>query len=165
VEKGLIDPATVVDLLENEVVLITGKDTATKVSGFENITEASIIAIGDPGSVPVGQYAEEILAGLGSWEEVQDRASYGTNATEVLKWVAEGSAEVGVVYRTDAAGMPDKVRVIATAPEGALKSPVVYPVGLRSELGEKAEAATAFLDFLKSSEAARVFANYGFKPL
>ena len=165
VDGGFIDEATVVKLLENEVVLITGINDETSVTGFENITDASHIAIGDPASVPAGQYAEEILTNLGSWDEVIARASLGTNVTEVLNWVAEGSAEVGIVYMTDAASMEDKVRVIAVAPEGSLEKPVVYPVGLATDLGDRAEAADAFLDFLKSSGAAKVFEKYGFKVL
>jgi len=165
VEAGFMDGSTVVKLLENEVVLITGIDTATDVTGFENIEDAAGIAIGDPASVPAGQYAEEVLTSLGSWDGVEKRASLGTNVSEVLNWVAEGSAEVGVVYMTDAASMEDKVRVIAIAPEGTLKTPVVYPVGLKPELGEQADAAKAFLDFLKGSIAAKVFESYGFKVL
>ncbi|MDR3364937.1 MAG: molybdate ABC transporter substrate-binding protein [Clostridiales Family XIII bacterium] len=164
-EGGFIDSSSVVNLLENEVVLITGTDTETKVTGFENITDAEGIAIGDPASVPAGQYAQEILTSLGSWDAVNAKASLGTNVTEVLTWVAEGSAEVGVVYRTDAASMADKVKVIASAPEGSLQTPVVYPVGLSSDLGDKAEAARAFIEFLRSPEALAVFEKYGFKPL
>jgi molybdate transport system substrate-binding protein len=165
VDGGFIDSATVTGLLENEVVLITGVDTETAVTGFENITDAASIAVGDPASVPAGQYAQEVLESLGLWDGVSGGASLGTNVTEVLNWVAEGSAEVGVVYMTDAASMPDKVRVIATAPEGTLKTPVIYPVGLQPGLGDKAEAAEAFLAFLKGAEALEVFKSYGFKPL
>ena len=164
INGGFIDSTTVTNLLENEVVLITGIQTETGVTGFENILDAASIAIGDPASVPAGQYAEEILTNLGSFSEVESRASLGTNVTEVLNWVAEGSAEVGIVYMTDAASMPDKVRVIASAPEGSLETPVVYPVGLQTGLGDKEETATAFYGFLKGPEALSVFGSYGFKP-
>ena len=165
VEGGFIDPASVVNLLENEVVLITGVGTDTAVTGFENILDADIIAIGDPASVPAGQYAEEVLTSLGFWDEIVGGASLGTNVTEVLNWVAEGSAEVGIVYMTDAASMPDKVIVIASAPDGSLNTPVVYPVGLQVELGDKAAATEAFMSFLKSPEAGNVFRSFGFKIL
>jgi len=165
VTGGFIDSSTVVNLLENEVVLITGANTDTKVTGFENITDAKSIAIGDPASVPAGQYAQEILTNLGVWDGIEKTASLGTNVTEVLNWVAEGSAEVGIVYSTDTYGMTDKVKVIATAPADSLKTPVVYPVGLQVNLGDKSDAAKAFLDFLKSPAASAVFEKYGFKVL
>ena len=46
-------------------------------------------ALGDPASVPAGQYAQEALTNLGLWDEVSAKASFGTNVTEVLNWVAE----------------------------------------------------------------------------
>ena len=66
---------------------------------------------------------------------------------------------------TDAAVMEDRVRVIAIAPAGTLQTPVVYPVGLLADLGDREEAATAFLKFLKSDDAAMIFTDYGFKTL
>ncbi|MDR1815054.1 MAG: molybdate ABC transporter substrate-binding protein [Clostridiales Family XIII bacterium] len=164
-DEGLIDTATRTDLLLNEVVLITGTQTETAVTGFENITDAATIAIGDPESVPAGQYAQEVLTSLGIWDAVSAKASLGTNVTEVLTWVAEGSAEVGVVYATDAASEPDKVKVLATAPEGSLVTPVVYPVAMLTRVADdQKEAAQAFLDFLTGTEALAVFESYGFKP-
>jgi len=145
------------------VLRIAGAGAKTTVTGFENITDAASIAIGDPGSVPAGQYAEEILTSLGSWDLVKARASHGTNTTEVTRWVSEGSAEVGIVFITDAANVKNKVRVIAVPPEGSLKTPVVYPVGLMTGLGDKAEAAQALIEFLKSPEALEVYEKYGFK--
>jgi molybdate transport system substrate-binding protein len=165
-DGGFIDAASVTDLLENELVLITGSNTQTTVTGFANIADAAMIAIGDPASVPAGQYAQEALTSLGSWDAVSAKSSLGANVTEVLNWVAEGSAEVGVVYATDAAQMPDKVKVLEVAPKGSLQSPVIYPVGILTGLSDEQQAvADAFLAFLKSDEALQVFEKYGFKAL
>ena len=104
-DEGLVNKDDIVQLLVNKVVLISGKDYAGSVTGFENVNEAGTIALGDPASVPAGQYAQEIFESLGLWEELSgsDKVSWGENVTQVLSWVAEGSAEVGVVYATDAA--------------------------------------------------------------
>ena len=64
--------------------------------------------------MPAGQYAKEALESLHVWDEIQDKISYGTNVTQVLNWVVAGSAEVGVVYATDAA-INDQVEIIETA--------------------------------------------------
>lgn len=162
VGQGLINREDVVELLENEVVLITYEGSGTAVSGFENIGDAKTIAIGDPASVPVGQYTEKILTSLGIWEDISARASKGTNVTEVLNQVAEGSAEVGIVYATDAAQIPDKVKVIAAAPEGSLKEKVIYPVAVLKDAPE-AGAAKLFVEFLQTKEALDIFAKNGFK--
>lgn len=159
-DGGLVDKDSVVDLLENKIVLITSADSDLELSEFEDITKAETIAIGDPASVPVGQYSEESLTNLGLWEEVSSKASLGTNVTEVLNWVAEGSAQAGIVYATDAAAT-DKVKVVAEAPADSLAEPAIYPVGVVSGSEDK-EAARKFVDFLQSDEAIKVFEEYGF---
>lgn len=158
--KGLMDSDSITPLLENRIVLITAAEGGPPELSFENIGSAESIALGDPESVPAGQYAREALTSLGLWESIQPKVSLGTNVTEVLNWVAEGSAGVGIVYATDAAATP-KVTVLAEAPQGSLAAPVVYPVGITAA-SQKKEAARLFLDFLQSDEAMAVFQEYGF---
>lgn len=159
-EKNLIDSDSVVELLENKIVLITSAENKDKLTKFEDVLNADTIALGDPESVPIGQYAKEALTSLGIWEEIKAKTSFGTNVTEVLNWVAEGSADAGVVYSTDAA-TTDKVVVIGDAPQGSLREKVLYPVGIVNASTKK-EAATKFVEFLKSDEAMMIFTKYGF---
>jgi len=160
-EAGLIMDDTIVSLLENKIVLIVPTQSQLTMDSFEDIVNAETIAIGDPESVPAGQYAKESLESLGLWEEVSAKASFGTNVTEVLNWVAEGSADAGIVYATDAATTDDVV-VVAEAPEDSV-SKVIYPVGIVAST-TKEGAAKLFIDFLQSDEALAVFENYGFTP-
>ena len=162
-EKGLIASDTMTDLLENKIVLIVPSGMETTLTAFEDIAEAESIALGDPASVPVGQYSEEALKSLGIWEEIQDRVSFGTNVTEVLAQVASASADAGIVYATDAASMPEDVTVIAEAPEGSLKKKVIYPVAVTANSAHP-EEAEAFVEFLQSEEAMAAFEAYGFAP-
>lgn len=136
-EEGMIDSDSIVSLLENKTV-----------------------AIGDPKSVPVGQYSQESLTNLGLWDAVSAKASFGTNVTEVLNWVAESSADCGIVYATDAA-TTDRVKVVAEAPADSLKSPVLYPVAMTKEAPNQ-EAAEAFYEFILSDDAMTIFESYGF---
>ena len=165
VDEDLAKKDTVEDILENKVVLIKPKDGETKVTGFENITDAANIALaGD--SVPVGQYAREIFDNLGITDEVNKmEINEGKNVSEVLAAVSEGSNEIGIVYATDAASVADKVGVIAEAPADALKTPVLYPVGLiedKEASEDDTAAAEAFLEYIKSDDAMKVFEKYGF---
>jgi molybdate transport system substrate-binding protein len=154
-----------VDLLENKVVLIKPKDGETKVTGFENITDAKNIALAGE-NVPVGQYSREIFKNLGIEDDVNKmEINEGKNVTDVLASVSEGSNEIGIVYATDAASVADKVDVIAEAPEGSLETPVLYPVGLTVDAeasDEEAAAADAFLEYLQTDDAMKVFEEYGF---
>ena len=163
IDENLAKKDTVEDILENKVVLIKPKDGETKVTGFENITDAANIALaGD--SVPVGQYSREIFDNLGITDEVNKmEINEGKNVSEVLAAVSEGSNEIGIVYATDAASVADKVDVIAEAPADALKTPV--PVGLiedKEASEDDTAAAEAFLEYIKSDDAMKVFEKYGF---
>ena len=165
VDEELAKKDSVVDLLENKVVLIKPKDGETKVAGFENITDAKNIALAGE-DVPVGQYSREIFKNLGIEDDVNKmEINEGKNVTDVLASVSEGSNEIGIVYATDATSVADKVDVIAEAPEGSLKTPVLYPVGLTVDAeasDEEAAAADAFLEYLQTDDAMKVFEEYGF---
>ncbi len=160
-EEGLIQTDTIVNLLENKIVLIAPASGGEDLNSFEDIVKAQSIALGDPASVPAGQYAREALTNLGLWDQIQDRVSFGTNVTEVLNQVAASSADAGIVYATDAASMPEDVRVIGEAPEGSLAEPVIYPVAVVAASAHP-EEARAFVDFLQTEEAMEVFESYGF---
>lgn len=165
VDEELAKKDSVVDLLENKVVLIKPKDGETKVTGFENITDAKNIALAGE-DVPVGQYSREIFKNLGIEDDVNKmEINEGKNVTDVLASVSEGSNEIGIVYATDATSVADKVDVIAEAPEGSLETPVLYPVGLTVDAeasDEEAAAADAFLEYLQTNDAMKVFEEYGF---
>ena len=158
-EEGLILDGTKKELLENKVVLIVPKDSKLGITSFEDILKAPTIALGDPESVPVGQYAEEVFTSLNNLEDVKKQATYGKDVTEVLTWVSTGNADAGVVYATDARSS-DEVTVVAEAPEGST-SKVIYPAAVTKDT-KVAEAAKAFVEYLASDEALGVFEKYGF---
>lgn len=164
-EEKLTKEDTVKDLLENKVVLIKPKDGETKVTGFENITDAENLALAGE-DVPVGQYSREIFSNLGIMDDVNKmEINECKNVTDVLAAVSEGSNEVGVVYATDAASVTDKVDIIAEAPADSLKTSVLYPVGLiedKEASEDDTKAAEAFLDYVESDAAIKVFEDYGF---
>ena len=158
-DEGMIQDGSVRNLLENKIVFIVPTGDEGNYSSFEDIAKAANAALGDPDSVPVGQYSKEALTNLGLWDEVLAKASLGTNVTEVLNWVAEGSAKAGIVYATDAA-QTDKVTIVAEAPEGSVKK-AIYPAGIIKDC-ENPDGAQKFIDFLASSEAMDIFVKNGF---
>ncbi len=162
-EEGLVDKDSVTMLLENQIVLIVPEGYEDDYTAFADIEKAPTIAIGDPDSVPAGQYAREALTQMGLWDSLLGRFSLGTNVTEVLNWVAEGSADAGIVYATDAA-TTDRVKVIASAPEGSLAKRVLYPAAILSDTKDH-DGAALFLEYLKNNEAKEAFSSYGFTPL
>lgn len=160
-EEDMIVSDTITDLLENKIVLIVPSGSDSGLASFEDIEKAESIALGDPASVPAGQYAEEALTNLGIWDKIQDKVSFGTNVTEVLNQVAAASADAGIVYATDAYSMADQVKIVAEAPEGSLEKKVIYPVAVVKNTAHQ-DQARAFVEFLKTDEAMAVFEKYGF---
>jgi molybdate transport system substrate-binding protein len=117
------------------------------------------IAIGEPKSVPVGQYTEEVLTNLGILEEVRPKLVLGNNVRQVLAAVESGNADAGVVYTTDAK-TSNKVKVVATAAEN-LHSQIIYPVAVLTN-SKNASAAREHVQFLSNNQAKTVFEKYGF---
>ena len=161
VEEGIIDNKTNLQFLENKVVLIVPADSDSNITSFEDLKDVQgTIAIGDPESVPAGQYAKEILTNLGIWDALESKFSLGTDVTAVLNQVGQGSADCGIVYATDAKSTDD-VKVVCEAPDDALDTPVIYPVAQLKD-SKNSEAAKAFMDFLQTQEAKDKFVEYGF---
>ncbi|WP_024347547.1 molybdate ABC transporter substrate-binding protein [Lacrimispora indolis] len=165
-DGGLVVDDSVTDLLTNKIVLIKPAGMETKVTGFDNITEASSLALAGE-DVPVGQYARQLFTNMGMLDKViAMEINEGANVTAVLTAVAEGSNEVGIVYATDAASMADKVEIIAEADNSQIE-PAVYPVGLvkNAEADDtQAKAAEEFKTYLTADEVPLgLFEEAGFK--
>ena len=159
-KKGIVKKEHVLELLENKVVLIVPQSSARKLTRFEDLALSKQPALGDPKSVPAGQYAKEVLTKLNLWDEVSQRASFATGVTQVLYWVAEGSADAGIVYATDALSNKN-VRIVAEAPVGTMSKPAIYCLGILKETKE----SKLFADFLLSDEAQKIFEEYGFATI
>ncbi len=161
-QKGLIVDTSRKDLLGNELVLITGKDS--KLTEFSGLTDASVkkISIGTPETVPAGKYAQDTLTTLNLWEQLQPKMVLAKDVRQVLTYVETGNVDAGLVYRTDAA-TSSNVKIAAAAPAGS-SAPIVYPMAVIKSTKYQKEAE-AFASFLTSDDAVKVFEKYGFKVL
>ncbi len=159
-QKNLIIPETRRNLLKNSLVLIVPKN-APAISSFRDLTAANIkrIAVGEPRSVPAGQYAEEVFKNLGILDKIRSKLVYGNNVRNVLAAVESGNADAGVVYATDAK-QSNQVKVAVTAPAN-LHSPIVYPVAVLKN-SRNATAAKGYVQFLASDRSFKIFQKYGF---
>jgi molybdate transport system substrate-binding protein len=159
-QKGLLVPGTRSVLAKNRLVLVIPKNS-TGITSFYNLKESKIkrIAIGEPRSVPAGQYAQQVLQKLNIWSQVTPTLVYANNVRQVLAAVESGNADAGLVYATDAK-ISDKVKVVVAADE-KYHSPIVYPMAVlkRSKNGS---AAKEFSQFLSSNQAKAVLKKYGF---
>ncbi|NDJ22233.1 molybdate ABC transporter substrate-binding protein [Nostoc sp. B(2019)] len=159
-EKGLLVAGTRANLANNRLVLIVPNDVIG-ITSFYNLTDTKInkIAIGEPRSVPAGQYAEQVLKKLGIFEKVKPKFIFVNNVRQVLAAVESGNAQAGLVYATDAT-ISNKVKVVIAA-DDKYHSPIVYPMAVLKS-SKNVDAAKEFVQFLSSSQAKIVLKKYGF---
>ena len=191
-EKGFVVEGTRADVVNNQVCVVTYKDSGTQVTGLSDIAKAANLALAD-GSVPVGKYTRQALinadlmpdyvaakekegvekkdidASLITTEEVSDalggiEINECANVGAVTAAVAEGSNEVGTVYRSDSYGHEKELEILEIV-SCELTGNVIYPVAqiVNPEADEaEAAAAKAFAEYLVSDEAKAVFEKYLF---
>ena len=162
-KHGLIFPETRKDFAGNSLVLIVPKDS--NIETFNDLTEpqAQKIAVGNPLTVPAGQYAEESLAKLNLKDALQAKLIQAVNAQQVLDYVTRGETDAGIVYTTDAQTAKEYVKIAATIDENS-HSPILYPIAVVKD-SKNSQAAKEFIDFVMSAEGQQILQKYGFRKL
>ena len=164
-EAGFILDNTPVDILENQVVLVTAGDAVGDITSFSDMIAVLmagdvLMAMGNM-DVPIGRYAQEILQYFGLDHETLAQTAvitYASNVRAVATQVREGSVDFGIVYLTDAADFGLYVVDIATA---EMTGRVIYPAAVISG-SQNADAAKSFLSFLMDDAAMNIFRTWGF---
>ena len=179
-EAGSVVDDTRVDLLNNQVCLVTYKNSGTAVTSFADISKAKNMALAD-GTVPVGQYTRVALVNSkmveGDASKPQDisdsdisKALGGleinscANVGAVASAVAEGANEIGTVYYSDTFGYENQLDIIEKLPN-SLTGDVIYPIAaLKGDntTADELEAAKEFIAYLQTDEAMSVFEKYHF---
>lgn len=166
VERDLVKKDTVVQLLGNRLVLVAPADSDAHVEigkGFDLLgaLDDGRLAMGQVDSVPAGKYGKEALTSLGVWDQVEGHVAQAENVRAALALVATGEAPFGIVYETDA-NAEKAVKVVGVFPEDS-HAPIVYPAAVTTKA--KSADAVAFMDFLRTEEAAKLFEKQGFTVL
>lgn len=178
-QDGLLVDETRHNVVNNQVCVVTYKGSNTAVTGLEDLSKASNLALAD-GSVPVGKYTRQALVNAGILNEAEDVSKITTqevsealggieinecaNVGAVTSAVAEAANEAGTVYYSDTYGYEDKLEILEKVPYG-LTGNVIYPVAqvVNKEADElQQQAAKEFVEYLVSDEAKAVFDKYYF---
>ena len=178
-EEGNLVEGSRKNVVNNQLCVITLKDSGTKVSGLETLKDAKSIALAD-GTVPVGKYTRQALVALKILPETEDVSKISTqevsealggveiseqsNVSKVLAAVVEGSSEVGTTYYSDTYGYEDKLQILEKVPYD-LTGNVIYPIAqIKNEEAsqEEQDAAKDFLAFVTSDNAKTTFQKYYF---
>jgi molybdate transport system substrate-binding protein len=159
-QAGQLVPGTRSNLAKNRLVLIVPRNV-TNVTSFFNLTRDDIrrIAIGEPRSVPAGQYAEQVLKQLKIYDKIKPKFVFANNVRQVLAAVESGNADAGLVYRTDAA-ISNKVKTVVAASE-TYHAPIIYPMAVLRQ-SKNQQAAREFVQYLSGDQSKAVLKKYGF---
>lgn len=180
-DKGLVTDGTRVDVVNNQVCVVTYDGSDTKVTGLADLASASSMALAD-GSVPVGKYTRQALVNAGMIEAPEDgdvsaittqevsealggiEINECANVGAVAAAVSEGANEVGTTYYSDTYGFEDTLLILEKVPY-ELTGDVIYPAAVivNPEADETVQAAAAdFVAFLVSDTAKEIFDSYYF---
>lgn len=178
-EDGLVVDGTRKNVVNNQVIVVTRKDSKTKVKGLKTLKDAKSIALAG-GRVPVGKYTRAALISIGKLKKVEDPATITTeevskalggveiseqdNVSKVLSAVVEGSCEVGTTYYSDTYGYEKDLDILEKVSHD-LTGDVIYPIAeVKNDEADKAQKAAAedFLKFVTSDQSKKVFDSYYF---
>jgi molybdate transport system substrate-binding protein len=159
--KGLIVKNSRRDRLSNSLVIVVPSGTSSSIASPKDLAGGKVtrLALADPQAVPAGLYAREYLQKLHLWSQIAPKVIPMSNVRAALAAVESGDAEAGIVYKTDAA-ISKKIRIAYEVP--SLEGPKIsYPVAVIKDCPSP-QAAEAFLKYLESDQAGKVFQRYGF---
>lgn len=151
------------NFVTNSLVLIVPAGAKTAPATLNDLLQTRYrrIAIGLPASVPVGRYTKHVLDKAQLWADIEPRMISAQSVRQALDYVARGEVDAGFVYATDAALMPDKVKVAFIVPTD---QPILYPIAPVAASAHLADAQK-FIAFINSDPAQNVLAKYGFGRL
>ncbi|HSF05770.1 MAG TPA: molybdate ABC transporter substrate-binding protein [Methylomirabilota bacterium] len=160
---GLLVPGSRREFARNVLVAIKPVDEPLDLPGPSDLLDRRVqrIAVGNPRTVPAGQYAEESLRALGLWDRLKPKLVFGENVRQVLDYVSRDEVQVGVVYATDALTRAGRVRLAFPFPEDTHR-PIIYPVAVVKGSRHPALAG-AFAELLAGHEGQMVIRRLGFE--
>ena len=162
-KKGLVIQGTKRGYAGTSLVLITGTTLPAPVGSIQDLHTIPVrsIAIGDPKTSSVGKLAIQFIKYAKLEPQLKSKHVFGEHSRAVLDLVAKGEAEIGVVYRTDAAAEKN-VRILDIAPAGS-HTPIRYGVAA-VWTARNISGAGDFIEFLLSPSVQAQLKEYGFDP-
>jgi molybdate transport system substrate-binding protein len=161
--RGLVLAASRRAFAKNALTVVTPPDSNVDLTRAEDLLDDRVrrIVIGNPRTVPAGQYAEESLRALGLWDRLQSRLVFAENVRQALDYVARGEVDAGWVYVTDALSRRGRVNEAFRPPEDTYR-PVIYPAAVVKDT-KHAALAQAFVALLTSDDGRAALRRFGFQ--
>ncbi len=174
VAAGAVMPESIRVVAGNRLILVAAKDDTFPLPTEETLTadyplataaQGQPFAIGSPDHVPAGMYAREALQTFGLWDGIKNRLIPMPNVRAVMANVDRGEVAGGIVYASDMR-FSINARIVGLFPETS-HAPIRYRAGVVNQPEDEKtqiDKAKAFLSFLLTPEASKIFMKYGFLP-
>ena len=167
VTDGFVVQGTPQVFLNNKLVVILPADNPAALTTLEDLAKPGIKIVLAAEEVPVGKYARQALDQMAGQfgTDFKDKVlanvvSNEDNVKQVVSKVQLGEADAGIVYTSDAVAAPDLKTVEIPAELNVIAQ---YPIATLKK-SAYANLATAFIEYVISSEGQSVLQKWGFAP-
>jgi molybdate transport system substrate-binding protein len=159
-QKGLLVKNSTQVFARNRLVIVTPVGVPP-INTWAQLAKVERIAIGNPKTVPAGQYAKAALTNAKLYDLLtqQQKLIFGENVRQVLAYVAKGEVDAGLVYATDAR-TESQVRVGLTVPYQD-SPPIVYPLALVQD-SRHLPLGRQFVALVLGAQGQRILQQFGF---
>ena len=147
-------------LARSPLTLVVPAGNAGEVTGVESLAEEDLTIVTCAAELPCGKLADKLAEAAGVTIAADSREPGGSPA--IVTKAATGEIDLGVVLAVDVKAGGADVTALPLADDLAVSSQVNG-----AELAEAGtpDVATAFLEFLASTEGQALFADAGFAPV
>lgn len=162
--ETLIDNSSRENFAKNSLVLIVPANSTLNITGVKDLTNSEVkkIGIGNPDTVPVGNYTRTAMTEAGLWSQIENKAVLAEDVKQALTYVERGEVDAGFVYMSDAmTAEPGTIKIVTNV---SVSTPVNYPIAIVS-YSEHKKDAQEFIDFVTGKEGQETLEKYGFKAV
>lgn len=172
IHSGRVEPGSQREFIHNQLVVILPGDNPGEINEFGDLARPGLEIILAAEAVPVGAYSMQMLERanlqpeLGSdfKAEVQRNVvSFEENVRAVLTKTILGEATAGVVYMSDAAGIPEEELQVIPIPEEINVTASYFIAPLVDSPNKK--LAEDFISLVLSPRGQEILSNHGFVRL
>jgi molybdate transport system substrate-binding protein len=128
---------------------------------IESERDIGSIAIASPKLAPYGRAAQQVLKNKKNWKEIEPKLVFGQNIAQTYAMIATGNADAGYVARSQMKGDLSEAKGFAVLVDPKEHDPIRQDAVLLVRAKDN-PAARAFMNFLKSENARKIIARFGY---
>jgi len=163
-KAGQAEEKSIMQYATGRIVLWSTNSRVDVSKGLEILRDARLvkkIAIANPDHAPYGRAAKAALEHYDIWKAIGDRIVTGENISQTAQFVQTGNADAGIVALSLV--MSPKLAKVGTYYLIPIESyPPLEQGGVLTKSGKTNPDARAYMEFLGSDAARRIFDKYGF---